>query len=74
MQFEEHYERRVRPLPDQDQRLPREAVTDRPGRRARPWIVVALGLLLVAVFVAIVAIGSDEEPDGPIGAPSATAD
>lgn len=71
MQFEENYERRVRPLPDQDQRLRREAVTDRPGRRSRPWIVAAIGLLLVGVFVAIVTFGPDDEPDGPIGAPAA---
>lgn len=69
----EDIERKLRAPPDQDQRLRGDAHGLGPHRRTRPWIVAAIGLLLVAVFVAIVAFGPEGEPDGPIGAPSAAA-
>lgn len=69
-QFGESYDRTIRPLPDQDQRLQREAVTDRPTRRARPWLLVVIAVALVAVFLAVVIAAPGDDEPGPIGAPA----
>lgn len=64
------FQRKTRPPPDQDQRLRPEVHTDRPVRRARPWILLVIAGALVAVFVAFVIAGPGEDEPGPLGAPA----
>jgi len=59
-----HDVRRASPLPpDQEHRLQRDEHGLGAPRRTRAWIVVAAGVALVAVFVALVATsGGDDDP------------
>lgn len=64
-----HDVRRASPVPpDQEQRLRRDEHGLGAPRRTRAWIVVAAGVALVAVFVALVATGGgdDPQPDGVV--------
>jgi hypothetical protein len=57
---------RVTAPPDQDSRLDRDPHHVGRPRRARAWIAVAIGVLVIAAFVAIVATGAgvnSNEPD-----------
>lgn len=65
----EQGERMRRLPPDQDQRLDRDPHGIGRPRRARPWIAVALGLLVIAVFLVLLASGGGENSD-EIGAPA----
>ena len=64
----EDWERATRRVPDQASRLDRD--THRLGRprRARPWIALAVGLLVIAALAAILTAGggpnSNEAGDG----------
>ena len=66
----EQGERMRRLPPDQDQRLDHDPHGLGRSRRARPWIAVAIGLVVLVAFVVLLASGGGDNSD-EIGAPAA---
>jgi ferric-dicitrate binding protein FerR (iron transport regulator) len=71
--FEHERMERFRRSPDTDQRLRSSEHPGRRHRRARPWIALAIGALVVVAFVWVLASDDGGGADEPFGAPAAAA-